>query len=182
MPVCDRVAELTTSVSHSLETLTVVVRAEVTLDERVKFSREVDGALFLVAEEHLLEREPDEACGTVRLHDSLQEVGGDGPIEPREHDAIHPSPGRVMRKSVVGEGIFPKRDEEEPTPLLVIRGAEVKDDGDKRLDIENRHRLGMKSVDGVRGWRSAPECGAGGLFMLRWLKAECSEQASEVGR
>lgn len=171
MLVGDGVAELTASVSHSLETSTVVVHAEVTLDKCVKFSREVDGALFLVAEEHLLEGETDEACVTVRLNDGLQEVGGDGPIEPREHDTIHPSPGRVMRKSVVGEdvvgeGIFTERNKEEPMPLLVIRGAEVEDDGDKHLDIENRHRLGMKGIDGVGGWQSAPGRGAGGLFVL----------------
>lgn len=169
--VSDRVAELGARICHGLEASAVVVGAEVALDEVVELGRKIHGALFLMAEKLNLETEPHLARGDVGLHDGFEEVSRDGAVEPCEHHTIHPCPGRMFREGgvgedVVGERVLAERDKEQAAPLGVVGSADVEDDGNEGLDVQNGHRLGVEGVDGVGGERRAPGRGADGLFVV----------------
>lgn len=138
-------------------------------------------ALLMVAEEDLLEAEPNDTRGDGGLHDRLQEVGGDGAIKPCEHHAVHPSPRCTVgeggvREDVVVEGVLAESDEEEDTPLGVVHRAEIEDDGDQRLDVEDRHGLGVESGDGVGVERAHPP---GAAVLCGRVNAKRSEEADE---
>lgn len=171
LPVGDGVAELAAGVSHGLEATTVVVGAEVTLHEVVEFRRDVHGALFSVTEEHLLKAEPHMACSGDGLQHGLQEIGSYGAINPCQHHAVHPCPCRLVGEgdvgeNVIGEGILAERDEEEAAPLRVVRRAEVEDDWNKSLNVEDRHSLSVECINGVVDERRATGRGAGGLLVM----------------
>jgi hypothetical protein len=69
-------------------------------------------------------------------------------------------------ENVIGEGILAERDEEEAAPLRVVRRAEVEDDWNKSLNVEDRHSLSVECINGVVDERRATGRGAGGLLVM----------------
>lgn len=87
-------------------------------------------------------------------HHLLKEIGGDGAVEPPEYDTIHLEPVDAIGKIVVGDnvirqGVFAKGHEEEAAPSCEVGGADVKGDGDERLDVQYTNSLRVQGVAGL---------------------------------
>lgn len=147
--VSDRFAEVGEGVCHGTKMTAVVGAGHVALDEGVEFGGEVDGAKLGVAEELVLEVAPDDTRGRRRGQDFMEEVGGDGSVEPSEHDAVHLGPvrmsGRIVGEYVVRESILAEDHEKHAAPASVVPGGEVERDRDQRLDVENGDGLLVES-------------------------------------
>ena len=123
------------------------------MSEIAEFCIKMQGAGLSVPEKLLLEGNPNDPSRGSGSHDDVEELGGDGSIEPAEDGALHPCPGDVVRgssirKDVVAEGILAHGEEKEPAPLGVVRRVQVEDDGDEGLDAEDGDRLCVERGDG----------------------------------
>ena len=85
----------------------------------------------------------------VLAEDDVDEVIGEGGVEPRPNDAVHPGPVRGnARKSILQDVVLqlvpPESKEELFAPSGVAGGVDVEDDGDKTPDVLHCHRLGVQ--------------------------------------
>lgn len=107
--VGDLLAEITEGVRHALEAVTVVLDGQVALDDVPKLGVEVEGSCLPVIKKLRLNGEPGGACGNAALtaiHDDVDEVVGNGAVEPRLDDAVHPSPIRRSQGGNVTENVI----------------------------------------------------------------------------
>jgi hypothetical protein len=94
--------------------------------------------------------------------DDLIEVAGDRAIEPRQDMEVHSHPvqdnrKRGVEKDVVSEHIHVEGEEHEAASLGEGGHAEIEDDRDKGVDVEDTESLRMessKSVSITSGWSS----------------------------
>ena len=101
---------------------------------------EVERALLAVAEELVLQGEPDGAgsgSGMV-VPNNLLEIGRDCAEEPRHDDAVHALPVGVgvvggVGENMAPEGEFPKNQEHLVAPAGVVVGLHVEDGGDESV-------------------------------------------------
>jgi hypothetical protein len=90
--VLDKLAE----VGEALHLATVVVDGEGALGERTELGVDEHGARRAVVEKLLLKTEPGgPGSDAIAVMDDIEQVGGDGVVEPRHYHTIHPRPGRV---------------------------------------------------------------------------------------
>jgi hypothetical protein len=75
-----------------------------TLDEVVELLFGVDRALETVVEEELVDGVPQRRGGVGGLHDGVEDVGGDGGVEPRDDALIDLRPGVVDLHDLGVEG------------------------------------------------------------------------------
>jgi hypothetical protein len=123
--------------------MTVVVDADVILDEDSELSVEVEGTGFVIAKELLLDGKPDLLSGVVALTNDVLEVDGDGIEEPRENDVVHPSQaGKGECSDVEGDMVV------ESVVALAVPGGDVEDDGNQGLDVLDTGSLGVEKGDG----------------------------------
>lgn len=185
--VGDRFAEVRQRIHHGMKTTTVVGAGYVALKEGVELGGEVDGAKLGVAKELVLEVALDDARVRRWGQDFLEEVGGDGPREPSEHDTVHlrlvRMSGRIVREHVVRESILAVDHEKHAVPASFVPGGEVRCDGDQRLDVEDGNSLLVESGQGVgiddrwrhrkdlrRRWRQSSGCRREGAELRQpWL-------------
>lgn len=104
-PVLDRFAEVAEHVSHGFQLAAEIGNIKVTLLEGVEVGGEGDGAVLTVAQELKFQGCPDQAGGGVGGQHLLEEVSGDGPVQPGEDDAVHLLPVGAVREVVVGEDV-----------------------------------------------------------------------------
>jgi hypothetical protein len=134
--VLDGLAEVGKGIRHALHLAAVVIDGEGTLAKSAKLGVEEHGAGLAIVEELLFNPEPCCPGGeAVVLMDDVQEVGGDGVEEPREDDAVHARPHRIVGAGVVAEDVILQgeaaEDEEDvAAPLGVVGGLKIKNDGD----------------------------------------------------
>jgi len=84
--------------------------------------------------------------------DDVQEIGGDGVVEPGENDAVHARPRRIVEvggvaEDVILQGETTEDEEHVATPLGVV-GVEVKNDGNEVLDVLDGGGLAVEVSDG----------------------------------
>jgi hypothetical protein len=72
----DRFAKISKGIRHVFEAVTVLRDGQIALAEVAEFGVEVEGASLLIAEELILEREPDVTSGGVPGDDGLGQLGG----------------------------------------------------------------------------------------------------------
>jgi hypothetical protein len=85
--------------------------------------------------------------------DDVEEVGGDGVEDPRDDDAVHARPRRIVGMNDVAEdmvlqGKAAEDEQEVATPLGVVGGLQVEDDGNQILDVLHSSSLAMEASDG----------------------------------
>lgn len=97
--VLDGLAKVSEGVSHGLHLAAVVIDGEGTLGKGAKLSVEEHGARLAVVQELLLELKPgNPSRDNVTVADDVEEVGGDGVVEPGDNDAIHAGPSRFWKE------------------------------------------------------------------------------------
>jgi len=101
----------------------------------------------------LLDAEP--CCPSseaVMLVDDVQEIGGDGVVEPGENNAVHACPCQIVEAGDVTENVILQgeatKDEEQVAMPLGVVGVEIKNDGDEVLDVLDGGGLAVKVNDG----------------------------------
>ena len=104
--VGDCLAEITESIRHTLETPAVVRDGQVTLDKVPELGVEVEDPCLPVAEKLRLNGEPSGAGGGTALHDDVDEVVGNGAVEPRPDDAVHAPPIRRGHSGNVAKNVI----------------------------------------------------------------------------
>jgi hypothetical protein len=81
-------------VDEAIHLPTVVIDAEVTLNEAPEGGIDVEGMSLTVAEEVVLQCQPGIVSRVATLSDDILQVRGDGAPDPRLDDAIHLVPSR----------------------------------------------------------------------------------------
>jgi hypothetical protein len=152
--ILDGLAKISQAVGHVLHLPAVFVDGESALAELAEFGVKKHGAGFAVVEELLLQAKPRSTSGdAVAFIDDVEKVGGDGVEDPRDDDVIHTSPGGIVEANVVSENMVPEskstEDEEDvATPLRVVGRLQVKNDGDRILDVLQGRSLAVQASDG----------------------------------
>lgn len=167
---------------------TLLGNGEIPLHEGLKDDVEVKGTCLNVAEE-LLNGNPSLASNATTLTDNVLQLDGDGPENPGEDNAIHPtsggdSEGHHVCENVVVDSIALQGEEDKVAPTDIAGGSQVKENGNQGLDVLDTHRLGMKvgndgcliCQQGLTIWYSK----SGSVMMgpLRWRSASVRCRAS----
>jgi hypothetical protein len=187
-------ADVAEVVSHLLHLAAVVVDAQITLHEESKLGVEVKGVSLTVAEELLLEGNPELLSSVVAVASGLLEVNGDGVEQPQQDHAVHPTPmgvveGRSVRGDMVVEGVVLERQQHKVVPMWVLGGRDTEDDEHQGLDVLDAASLSVEVADGgslerascggrlpwCRCWRW---CCSGSRMRWRWCNH--SEDVSEL--
>jgi hypothetical protein len=109
----------------------VLHHGHVATNESLILHVDVDHARKLVVMEELLERRLDSERGVLRLHDHVEELGGDRGEQPVHNTVIdHDSLGIVMARRSIGVDVVAQAEladdgVEEALPLGVVRRAKV---------------------------------------------------------
>jgi hypothetical protein len=90
--VTDVDAEVGEGVDEALHLPTVVVDAEVALNEASKGGIDVEGTSFMVVEEVVLQGQPGVMSHVAALLGDILLVRGDGAPDPQLDDTVHPVP------------------------------------------------------------------------------------------
>jgi len=85
--------------------------------------------------------------------DDVEEVGGDGVEDPRDDDAVHARPRRIVGMNDIAEdmvlqGEATEGEQDVATPLGVVGGLQVEDDGNQILDVLHSSSLAMEASNG----------------------------------
>ncbi|EAZ21066.1 hypothetical protein OsJ_36709 [Oryza sativa Japonica Group] len=150
--VADWFTKISEVVGSGLEKLAVVGDREVPLDERTEFGIEDEGPRLSVAEKLALDGKPDGAGSdtlVAAMPDDVEEVVGEGAVEPRTDDAVHALPVRRVQGTIVVKDMTLKRilaqlEQELLAPPSEVAGVDVEDDVDKAADILDGHSLGVE--------------------------------------
>ena len=151
-------AEVGKRVCHGLHFPAEIINGEGSLAGGAELGVEEHGAGFAVVEEVLLVAKPRcSSADAIALVNNVEKVGGDGVEDPRDNDAVHVGPGRVVETGGVVEDVVlqsePSEDKEDvAAPFGVIGGLQVKDDGDQVPDILQGGGLAVQ-VNNGRGLR-----------------------------
>ena len=119
-------------------------------NEGTELRFEVDGAGEAVVVEQLLDRRPDGEGGVILLHDDVEEVGGDGGVEPVDDALVDHGPlrigeaGRGGAADMVPEAELPEGRVEEAPPLGVGGALKIEDYMNMRADV---HSLDLSERD-----------------------------------
>jgi hypothetical protein len=142
--VSDVDAEVDEGVNEALYLSIVVVDAEVTLNEAPEGGVDVEGTSFTVAKEVVIQDQPGIVSHVVVLLGDVLQVRGDGALDPRLDDAVHPVPSRNANIHVVHqhmirererESVMPEGEQDVVVPLGLVHGGEVQRDRDERTDV-----------------------------------------------
>lgn len=150
--VGDRFAQFDEGVRQGLHASAIVGDGEGALTQGAELRVDEKDAGLAIPDELLLEGGPGGVGGRGRSGDDLEEVSGDGPVDPREDVEIHPNPmGNVgeggVAQDVVGERILAEGKKQQAAPLVEGRYVEVEDDRVPLPELEN-HRV-LDSPDGL---------------------------------
>jgi hypothetical protein len=138
-------------ISEALQLGAVVMDGEVALLDAPELSLQEDSALELVVAEVALDVGPEREGGDVGLVDEVEDVGGDGGVDPVDKTTVDLTPlvvalgDRRRRAAVSLEAELAQHRVEAAAPLAVVGSGVVEDDGNV---IANVDRLD----DGGRGW------------------------------
>jgi hypothetical protein len=138
--VGDHAAEVAEGVGHALHLMTVVAHREVALDEVAEHGVEMKRARLAIADELVLEREPDLARSDVALIEDVQKLTGNRAEDPGDDDALHALPGRVIDgrgigENVVGEVVALQGEQNLIAPAGVACRRRVQNSRDKRANV-----------------------------------------------
>jgi hypothetical protein len=111
--VKDHIAQVTEGVSHVVHPTTVVAHREITLDEVVECGAKMKCMCLGVADQLVVERELDLACGGTTLLGDVLKLTDDRVVDPGDDDALHELPLRVVdrrgiRGNVAGKVVAPQ--------------------------------------------------------------------------
>ena len=142
--VADWFTKISEVVGSGLEKLAVVGDRE--------FGIEDEGPRLSVAEKLALDGKPDGAGSdtlVAAMPDDVEEVVGEGAVEPRTDDAGHALPvrrvqGTIVVKDMTLKRILAQREQELRAPPSEVAGVDVEDDVDKAADILDGHSLGVE--------------------------------------
>lgn len=128
--VGDELVNVVERVGEGLQLVIVGRYSEVALNKTVEVSLEVDGTSGPAVAKQTLEASPDGKSGGVGLHHHVEELRGDGVIEPLGDSEVLLDPfGIVMLRfcvvDVMATTILPRENEEMMTPLGVVRNLEI---------------------------------------------------------
>ena len=147
----DGVADIPELIDEALELGAVIMDGEVALLHAAELSFQENSALKLVVAEVALDVGPEGEGGDVRLVDEVEDVGGNGGVDPIDKAAVNLPPlgvalsDRCRRADMVLKPELAKHRIKAAAPLTVVGGGVVEDDGNVVADV---HRLN----DGGRGW------------------------------
>jgi hypothetical protein len=110
--VSDVDAEVDEGVNEALYLSIVVVDAEVTLNEAPEGGVDVEGTSFAVAKEVVIQDQPGIVSHVAALLGDVLQVRGDGALDPRLDDAVHPIPSRNANIHVVHQHMIRERERE----------------------------------------------------------------------
>lgn len=133
--VGDGFAEVTKIASHLLEMAAKISDVKITLDKVPELGIEEEHSCLPIPKELGLDRDPGLTRCRVELKDSVHEVGGDRPGDPRADNAVHVCPVGVgsngcIAKDMVLKGILPNCKKDLLVPPHVGIGVDVEDDVD----------------------------------------------------
>jgi hypothetical protein len=125
--------EVIEGVGEALHLLTVVVEAEVALNEALEGDINVEGMSFMGAEEVAFQGHPSIVSHLSTLPGDVLQVEGDGAVDPRLDDVVHPVQRwnivvRGVHQHVVRERVMPEGEQYIVTPPSVVCGGEVQRD------------------------------------------------------
>jgi len=172
--VVDRRTKVGEVISHRLQALAVVRDTQVPLLEVTELSVEEDGARLLVSKELGLDGNPCRASRGALVaagHDDVDELVGNGAVEPRADDAVHANPismgeDRGLTKYVILQRVFADGKEKLLAPTSVVTGGGVEDDGDEKADVLDGDRLGIQMQECLR---LVHKQGAAGIQCWRFI-------------
>jgi hypothetical protein len=160
-------------VDEALHLLTLVVDAEVVLNETLKGGINVEGASFTVVEELVFEGQPGVTSRLAALSSDVLQVGGDGVVDPRLDDVVRPIPRRNtdvcgVNQHMVGEGVTREGEQYDVVPSGVVRGGKFQRDRDERMNVLHAGGLDVDIGDDnglvvIVRWSSATDGGRGGV-------------------
>jgi hypothetical protein len=138
--VGDHMTEVTEGVGHALHLVSVVAYQEVALNEVVERGVEVKRAYLTIADELVLEREPDLARGDATLLGDVLKLTGDRAKDSGDDDALHALPSRVVdrrgiRENVVSKVIALQGEQNLITLVGVACRRRVQNSQDKRANV-----------------------------------------------
>jgi hypothetical protein len=147
------------AVDEALHLAAVVVDGEGALGERTELSVDEHGVRRAVVEELFLKTEPGDPGGdAIAVMDDIEQVGGDGVVEPKHHYAIHPRPGRVryagrIVEDMVLQGEAAEDEENVAAPLGEVGGLKIQSNRNEISDILDGGGLAVELDDGgvIRG-------------------------------
>jgi hypothetical protein len=147
--VGDGLAELDEGVSECFHLAAVIRDGESALHQGAELGVDEDDPGFTIADELFFEGEPGGAGGRRGGSDDLEQLGGDGAVEPREDVEIHLDPVRDsgiggIAQDVVGKRVLAEGEEEKASPLGEGRRGEVKQHRHESTDVEDAESLGVQ--------------------------------------
>jgi hypothetical protein len=146
------VGDIDIEVGEALHLLTVVVDAEIALNEAPEGGIDVKGASFMVVEKVVLQGQPGVVSHVAALLGDVLQGRGDGSPDPRLDDVVHPvsrrnADIRGVEQHVIGERVMPDGEQDVVAPSGVVRGGEVQHDRDERKDVLHTDSLDVDVGD-----------------------------------
>jgi hypothetical protein len=143
-----RLLTVAESVRDGLDPGAVLRHAEVALTLLVQVSSEVDGALTMIVEEDIGQREVELPRRLRAVHYHPGKLPGDGPVDPSLEDQVDGAPlgvpggRRGVRREVMKNAVLLHGELEKSSPLVVGTSREIKCVGDDILDLDTAHLVG----------------------------------------
>ena len=141
----DGLADVTKLVGDALECGAVLVNAGVALRDRAQLGIEEDGTVQLVVVEEALDVVPEGEHEDTWPVDDVEDTLVDGGVDPIDDRLVDLPPfggalshGRCREDEDV-EAELPEDGLEEAPPLLVVRGRQVKENGNVGTDVHLLH-------------------------------------------
>ena len=141
----DGLANVTKFVGEALEMGALLVDAGVALRDGPQLGLEEDSTVHLVVVEDVLDGAPEGERGDARAVDDVEDTFVDGGVDPIDDRLVDLPPlggalshGRRRADELV-EAELPKDGLEEAPPLLVVRGRQVKENGNVGTDVHLLH-------------------------------------------
>jgi hypothetical protein len=100
-PVVNGCGEVSKTVGHGLELMSVLIDREVSLNKSTKCSINVKSTVLMVTEKLVLDGEPVVTRCAIAFPDHLVKIRRDGVADPVKDDVVHPNPPRISEWSVV---------------------------------------------------------------------------------
>jgi hypothetical protein len=149
-------AELDERVGEGLHPPAVVGDGESALTQCAKLGVDKLHACLAVAYELLFKRNPRDVGRRSGGGDDLEEVGGDGAVQPGQHMKIHLHPVWIIRvdgvaEDVIGKGVLAKGEEHMAAPFGEGGHVEVEGHRNESADVEDAEGLRVEGRNGIAG-------------------------------
>jgi hypothetical protein len=139
--VGDGGVEVGESISEAFHLPTILTNSEIALDKVAEGGVEVKSTCLAISNEMVFKGEPSLTCRTM----ALLQLDGDGAKDPRQNDAVHAIPCRVVgkvgvSKYMIRQGI-PFEGKKMAVPCCKVGGGRLEGHWNQRTDVLNASSL-----------------------------------------